>query len=89
MLADTVDYGEWKTGVRCMAVTTCANTMGQKLGTGIGTALFGLALSMTGYDGLAEVQPATAISCINFMVHDSADYRVRGRYLFAYQLQAG
>lgn len=67
MLADTVDYGEWKTGVRCMAVTTCANTMGQKLGTGIGTALFGLALSMTGYDGLVEVQPATAISCINFM----------------------
>ncbi len=67
MLADTVDYGEWKNGVRNPAVTTCAGTFGQKLGSGLGTALFGLALSAVGYDGLAASQPASAISCIRLM----------------------
>jgi GPH family glycoside/pentoside/hexuronide:cation symporter len=67
MLADTVDYGEWKNGVRNPAVTTCAGTFGQKLGSGLGTALFGLALSAVGYDGLAASQPESAISCIRFM----------------------
>ncbi len=67
MLADTVDYGEWKNGVRNPAVTTCAGTFGQKLGSGLGTAVFGLALSAVGYDGLAETQPASAVSCIRFM----------------------
>ncbi len=67
MLADTVDYGEWKNGVRNPAVTTCAGTFGQKLGSGLGTALFGLALSAAGYDGLANTQPESAISCIRFL----------------------
>jgi len=67
MLADTVDYGEWKNGVRNPAVTTCAGTFGQKLGSGLGTALFGLALSAVGYDGLAATQPESAIVCIRLM----------------------
>ena len=67
MLADTVDYGEWKNGVRNPAVTTCAGTFGQKLGSGLGTALFGLALSAVGYDGLAASQPASTIACIRLM----------------------
>lgn len=67
MLADTVDYGEWKNGVRNPAVTTCAGTFGQKLGSGLGTALFGLALSAVGYNGLAAFQPASAIACIRLM----------------------
>lgn len=67
MLADSVDYGEWKTGIRSAAVTTSAGSVGQKLGSGIGTALIGIALSATGYDGLAAVQTASAISCIRFV----------------------
>lgn len=67
MLADTVDYNEWKTGIRNPAVTTCAGTFAQKLGSGLGTAAFGLALSAVGYNGVAASQPAEAISCIRFM----------------------
>lgn len=67
MLADTVDYGEWKTGIRATAVTTSAASVGNKLGSGLGTALIGLALSKAGYDGLAAVQTATSISCIRFV----------------------
>ncbi len=64
MLADTVDYGEWKTGTRATAVTTSAASVGNKLGSGLGSALIGLALSSAGYDGLAAVQSASAVACI-------------------------
>ena len=64
MLADTVDYGEWKTGVRTLAVNTSVGTVGQKLGSGIGTAIIGFALSACGYNGLAKTQSAAAIGCI-------------------------
>ena len=67
MLADSVDYGEWKTGIRSAAVTTSAGSVGQKLGAGIGTALLGLAMSMAGYNGLAVTQTASAINVIRFV----------------------
>lgn len=67
MLADSVDYGEYKTGIRAAAVTTSAGSVGLKLGSGLGTALLGFALSATGYDGLAAKQSATAVSCIRIV----------------------
>ena len=67
MLADSVDYGEYKTGIRAAAVTTSAGSVGLKLGSGLGTALLGFALSATGYDGLAAKQSATAVSCIRII----------------------
>lgn len=67
MLADTVEYGEWKTGVRTQAINVTANGVGQKIGSGIGTAAFGAILTMCGYDGLAEVQTASAVSGIRFI----------------------
>ena len=67
MLADAVDYGEWKTGVRAVAVTTSAGSVGQKLGSGLGTALLGLVLSAAGYNGLAAVQTEAAVSSIKFI----------------------
>lgn len=67
MLADTVEYGEWKTGVRTQAINVTANGVGQKIGSGLGTAAFGAVLTMCGYNGMAEVQTASAISCIRII----------------------
>lgn len=64
MIADTIEYGEWKTGVRAQGVTVSAGGAGQKLGAGVGTALLGIYMSSCGYNGLAEVQTASAISAI-------------------------
>ncbi|WP_346401014.1 MFS transporter, partial [Listeria monocytogenes] len=36
MLADTVDYGEWKNGVRAQGLLTSASSFGAKFGMGIG-----------------------------------------------------
>lgn len=64
MIADTIEYGEWKTGIRAQGVTVSAGGAGQKLGAGIGTALLGIYMSMNGYDGTAAVQTDSAISAI-------------------------
>lgn len=65
MIIEAIVYGEWKTGYNIPAVTMTATCVGQKLGSGIGTALLGLVLGWFGYNGLAETQPPMAISAIN------------------------
>ena len=65
MVYDIVVYGEWKTGYSIPGMTATATCAAQKLGSGIGAALLGMALSFFGYDGLAQVQTPAAISAIN------------------------
>ena len=90
MLADSVDYGEWKTGIRATAVTTSAASVGNKLGSGLGSALIGLALSAAGYDGLQAVQTASAISCIRvvFVVLPLVLYVLLLVLMYFYKLDA-
>lgn len=64
MLCDTVEYGEWKTGVRQDGFIMSAQSFGQKVGTAFGTALVGWILAWFHYDGTAEVQSASAITGI-------------------------
>lgn len=48
--ADTVEYGEWKTGIRTEGATYSAFSFTRKVGQGIGLALSGLVLSWAMYD---------------------------------------
>lgn len=54
MVSDTIDYGEWKTGVRTEGLVNSACSFGYKIGNGIGSALLGLILEIGGYIGEAE-----------------------------------
>ena len=65
LLADTIEYGEWKTGVRTEGLVYSAGSFGSKLGTGLGIALLGWILSLGSYVGSAEVQAESAIFAIN------------------------
>jgi len=49
MLADAVDYGEWKNGVRAEGIVTSFSSFSAKLGMGIGGAITGAIRSSTGY----------------------------------------
>ncbi len=49
MLADSVDYGEWKNGVRAEGIVTSFSSFSAKFGMGIGGAVTGLILSAGGY----------------------------------------
>jgi GPH family glycoside/pentoside/hexuronide:cation symporter len=68
LVADVVDYGEWKNGVRLDGMTYAAATAGQNFGAGLGAALVGWILAFGGYDGAAEVQSASAIGSEVFLM---------------------
>lgn len=64
MIADAIEYGQWKTGLRTAGAIQSATTSGQKFGQGIGSALIGFIMQANGYDGNAAVQSAQAVSTI-------------------------
>lgn len=49
MVASTVEYGDWKTGVRMESIIFSANTISSKLASGISAAIAGWVLSGIGY----------------------------------------
>jgi GPH family glycoside/pentoside/hexuronide:cation symporter len=59
MLPDTIEYGEWRTGVRAEGLIFGIALLFQKISIGIGGALFGNALSLVGYDANHAQTPAT------------------------------
>lgn len=65
MISDTIEYGDWKTGVRCVGVGNAANTFSQKVGMGIGTAAVGWILTGAGYQAKAAEQAASALNAIH------------------------
>lgn len=60
MLIDSMDYGEWKNGIRCEGGISAVNSLAAKVGTAIGMGITGLLLGMAHYDGLLDVQPNSA-----------------------------
>jgi GPH family glycoside/pentoside/hexuronide:cation symporter len=64
LLADVIDYGEYKFGKRTDGMTSSCVSFGTKVGTGIGSALLGWGLNVGGYVGTAAVQSASAVSAI-------------------------
>ena len=67
LVADVVDYGEWKTGVRLDGMNYAAATAGQNFGAGLGAALVGWLLAAASYDGLAATQPQSAVGMEIFL----------------------
>lgn len=67
IFADSIEYGEYKTGLRLEGLTYAGGTMGCKLGAGLAGALVGFVLSMTGYVPDAE-QSASALLGIRALV---------------------
>ncbi|GAB4098054.1 glucuronide transporter [Sinomonas halotolerans] len=59
--ADTVEYGEWRTGVRSEGVIYSLFSFTRKTGQAVGGALAGYAIAAGGYDGKAAQQTAEAV----------------------------
>lgn len=64
MISDTIDYGEWKTGLRTEGLINSACSFGYKIGNGIGSALLGVILEIGGYIGTAVTQSQSALFSI-------------------------
>ncbi|MCD8053162.1 MAG: MFS transporter [Lachnospiraceae bacterium] len=67
MVADTLEYGEWKDGFKTVGMGNAAISAAQKLGLGIGQVVLGWVLAFGGYDGAAAVQSASAKAAISFL----------------------
>ncbi|NKI24048.1 hypothetical protein HFN20_23025 [Paenibacillus dendritiformis] len=65
MLADTVDYGEWRSSVRAQGLLTASSSFGVKFGTGFGGALAAWVLAIGHYVPNQE-QAASGLSAIQF-----------------------
>jgi len=61
MLPDTVEYGEWKSGVRTESLVFGLTVLGQKAALGLGAGALGLALSHIGY-AANQVQTPQALA---------------------------
>lgn len=59
MLPDTVEYGEWRSGVRTESMVFGLATLGQKMALGLGAGFLGLALAHVGYVSNAQQSAET------------------------------
>jgi GPH family glycoside/pentoside/hexuronide:cation symporter len=73
LINDTIEYGEWKSGVRTEGLVSTASAFGGNVGNGLGVAIVSLALSVGGYVA-REVfhsgptgQAESALAAINFV----------------------
>ena len=73
MIADTIEYGEWKSGVRTEGLVYSASSFGGKLGNGLGAAIVSISLSIGGYaarsvEGLGPTgQTESTLNAIRFV----------------------
>lgn len=66
IFADTVEYGEWKHGIRTEGMAYAAMSTAQKIGAGLAAAIIGGVLNFGHFDATLTVQPASAIAAIRF-----------------------
>lgn len=64
MLADTVEYNDYKYGMRIEGLVFSASSFGAKVGSGIGSAALGWILSAFGYVSSSATQPELALTGI-------------------------
>ena len=64
LVTDTIEYGEWKTGIRTEGLINSAASFGQKIGNGLSSVILGGILAVGGYVGTATEQTASALTAI-------------------------
>lgn len=64
--ADTVEYGEWRTGVRTEGITYALFSFTRKLGQAVGGAVGAYAIALGGYVGGSATQDESALDAIRY-----------------------
>ncbi|MGJ8563538.1 MAG: MFS transporter [Alphaproteobacteria bacterium] len=67
MLPDTVEFGEWKTGVRGESIVFGLITLSQKIALGVGVGFLGILLSWVGYIPNIPQSPETLSGILSIM----------------------
>jgi GPH family glycoside/pentoside/hexuronide:cation symporter len=68
MIGDTIEYEEWRSGIRAEGLVYAGATFGQKVGGAVGGMAVGWLLGFAGYlEGNVDEQPASALHMIDFV----------------------
>ncbi|HCG59667.1 MAG TPA: hypothetical protein DEV97_06655 [Lachnospiraceae bacterium] len=71
IIADTLTYGNLKSGIDTIGMGNAGVSAAQKIGLGLGTAVFGWVLSGSGFDGTLDLQgiaqPQSVTTAIQFV----------------------
>ena len=65
LVADTIDYGEWKSGIAASGIGMSSLTFVTKVSGGLSVSLVGMMIDRCGYEASAAVQAAPAVSSIH------------------------
>lgn len=65
MVADTIDYGEWRSGISAAGIGSSAMTFVTKIAGGLSSALIGFLMDSSSYDATKAIQAETAVRAIN------------------------
>lgn len=66
LVPDVVEYGYWKSGIRSEGLISSAQSIGSKVGIGVGSALTGWILAIAGYDQFSQVQSEAVVNAVAF-----------------------
>lgn len=66
MVADTIDYSEWKFGVRPVGVGSAGTTFATKIANGFSVVLIGWLIDLSGYDPTAAVHTEQVVRVMTF-----------------------
>ena len=61
LVPDVVEYGNWKFGIRSEGLISSAQSIGSKVGIGLGSALTGWILASVGYSGAPDAPISDAV----------------------------
>lgn len=67
LILDCASFNEWKGHARMEGTMTSITGFANKLGSAFGAGLLGILLSLSGFDGMQEVQPDSAIMMIRLL----------------------
>lgn len=67
MIADSAEFGQWKTHVRQDGMIFSAASVGSKIGGGLSSAGIGLLMTSVGYNGLLATQSEEVMKMIKMI----------------------
>ncbi len=66
LVPDVVEYGYWKFGIRSEGLISSAQSVGSKVGIGLGSALTGWILAAVNYDPTVMQQSEAVVNAVKF-----------------------
>ena len=67
LILDCASFNEWKGHARMEGTMTSITGFANKVGSAVGAGLLGILLSLSGFDGMQEMQPDSAIMMIRLL----------------------